>query len=144
MIESDNTTRATTPEVDAFLAALKNPARRADAEALAALFQEITGFAPRLWGPSIVGYGHYHYRYDSGHTGKSLATGFSPRAANLVVYIMPGYTDFRAILSRLGKCKRGKSCLYINKLADIDLAVLDELIRAGLADLNRKWPVQPT
>lgn len=97
-----------------------------------------------MWGPSIIGYGRYHYIYDSGREGDFLATGFSPRKANLSIYIMPGYTDFGEILSRLGKHKIGKSCLYVTKLADIDLDVLAELIRAGLKDLDQKWPVQPS
>ena len=110
---------------------------------LAALFQEVTRFAPQMWGPSIVGYGRYHYTYESGRQGDFLATGFSPRKAAFSIYILPGYTDFGPILDRLGKHKTGKSCLYVNKLADIDLAVLGELIRAGLADLARRWPVHP-
>jgi len=97
-----------------------------------------------MWGASIVGYGRYHYRYKSGREGDFLATGFSPRKTALSVYIMPGYADFGDILSRLGKHKLGKSCLYVNKLADIDLDVLSELIRAGLEDLGRLWPVEPT
>ncbi len=96
-----------------------------------------------MWGPSIVGYGRYHYRYKSGREGDFLATGFSPRKTALSIYIMPGYADFGDILSRLGKHKTGKSCLYVNKLADIDPEVLSELIRAGLADLETHWPVHP-
>ncbi len=90
-----------------------------------------------------MGYGRYHYRYKSGRGGEFLATGFSPRKMALSIYIMPGYADFGDILSRLGKHKLGKSCLYLNKLANIDTNVLSELIRAGLEDLNRHWPVQP-
>ena len=94
-----------------------------------------------LWGGSILGYGQYHYVYDSGREGDFLATGFAPRKANLVVYIMPGYTDFGPILARLGKHRLGKSCLYLNRLSDVDADVLAELIRAGLDDLGRRWPV---
>ena len=97
-----------------------------------------------MWGPSIVGYGRYHYVYKSGREGDYLATGFSPRKSALSIYIMPGYADFGEILARLGKHKTGKSCLYVNKLADIDLDVLAELIRAGLTDLAAHWPVDPT
>jgi hypothetical protein len=97
-----------------------------------------------MWGPTIIGYGQYHYTYGSGRAGEFLATGFSPRKANLSIYILPGYADFGAILSRLGKHTIGKSCLYVNKLADIDLDVLEELIRAGLDDLGTRWPVLPT
>lgn len=138
-----NKTQATQADVTAFLEAVPHPTRRADALVLDELFRQITGWSPRLWGSSIIGYGRYHYRYDSGREGDFLATGFSPRKANLTIYIMPGYADFSSILSRLGKHKIGKSCLYVNKLADINVATLEELIRAGLDDLRSKWSVTP-
>jgi len=141
---ADNKTRATAQDVGAFIEAVAKPQRRADAQALDALFRRVTGFQPRMWGPTIIGYGQYHFRYDSGRDGDFLATGFSPRAAHQVIYIMPGYADFQPILDRLGKHKKGKSCLYVNKLADVDLSVLEELIRAGLQDLGQRWPVQPS
>jgi len=140
---SENKTRITDQNVDAFLRAVTPPRKAADALALDALFRAVTGFQPVMWGPSIIGYGRYHYRYASGREGDSLATGFSPRKSALSIYIMPGYTDFSAILSRLGKHKTGKPCLYVNKLADIDMPVLGELIRAGLDNLNTRWPVEP-
>lgn len=127
----------------AFLEAVEHPTRRADGLRLDALFRDVTGYAPVMWGPSIVGYGRYHYKYASGREGDALATGFSPRKSGLSIYIMPGYADFGEMLGRLGKHKKGKSCLYVNKLADINEDVLRELIRAGLADLNGHWPVQP-
>lgn len=138
-----NKTVATDIHVGEFLSCIEPPARRAEAERLDRLFREVTGFEPVMWGPSIVGYGRYHYRYPTGREGDFLATGFAPRQAAFSVYIMPGYADFGPILQRLGKHRTGKSCLYINKLADVDLDVLGELIRAGLEDLGRKWPVQP-
>ena len=141
---AENKTQPTTQSVADFIGAVDHPVRRADAEALDAMFRRATGWQPRMWGPTIIGYGQYHYTYDSGREGDFLATGFSPRKANLSVYIMPGYTDFGGILARLGKHKIGKSCLYINKLADVDMAVLEELVQAGLKDLAAKWPVQPT
>lgn len=141
---NENKTAPTDQSVEDFLAAVTPERKRADAQALDRLFREVTGFAPRMWGPSIVGYGRYHYRYESGREGDFLATGFSPRKANLVLYIMPGYQDFGEILARLGKHRLGKSCLYINKLADVDVSVLGELIRAGLDDLGRRWPIEPT
>ena len=100
----------------------------------------ITGLPATMWGPSIVGFGRYDYRYDSGHSGSFFRTGFSPRKANLVIYIMPGYQDFSDLLARLGKHRIGKSCLYVNKLADIDLDVLEEIIRAGLARMEELYP----
>ncbi|MEH6835403.1 MULTISPECIES: DUF1801 domain-containing protein [Falsihalocynthiibacter] len=115
--------------------------KRADAVELDALFRRVTGFDPVMWGPSIVGYGRYHYQYESGREGDFLATGFSPRKANFSIYILPGYADFSDILASLGKFKIGKSCLYFNKLADIDVAILERLISAGLKDLNTRWPL---
>ena len=141
---SGNKTVATSEDVQDFLRQVEPERRRADGLRLNEIFQQVTGYAPRMWGPSIVGYGEYHYTYDSGREGDFLATGFSPRKANLSIYIMPGYADFGPIPDRLGKHKMGKSCLYINKLADVDEDVLAELIRAGLADLDAKWPVKPT
>lgn len=140
---AENKTTETGADVRAFLEAVEHPTRRADGLRLLELFSKVTGFKARMWGPSIVGFGRYHYTYDSGREGDFLATGFSPRRANLSIYIMPGYQDFSDILGRLGKHKHGKSCLYVNKLADVDEAVLAELIRAGLAQLDQIWPVQP-
>lgn len=141
---AQNKTQPTTVDVDAFLSAVEPERRREDGQALNTLFKRVTGWAPVMWGPSMIGYGSYHYRYDSGREGVSLATGFSPRKSNLSIYIMPGYADYSAILDRLGKHKTGKSCLYVNRLSDVDLDVLAELIQAGLNDLGRKWPVRPS
>lgn len=136
-------TQVTAQSVSSFLNSIAHETRKADGLALDHLFRAVTGFTPRMWGPSIVGYGRYHYRYATGREGDYLATGFSPRKANLSIYIMPGYGEFGPILDRLGKYKTGKSCLYINKLADVDEEVLAELIRAGLEDLDGRWPVHP-
>ncbi|MGR3632720.1 DUF1801 domain-containing protein [Limimaricola soesokkakensis] len=140
---SENKTLPTGASVETFLEAVTPERRRADALALDALFREVTGFVPQMWGPSIVGYGSYDYVYESGHAGRFLATGFSPRKANLVLYIMPGYDEANPILARLGKHRIGKSCLYINKLADVDRGALAELIRHGLDRLAGYWPVHP-
>ena len=140
---AENRTQASDADVAAFLAGVDLARRREDGLRLDALFRRATGWRPAMWGPSIVGYGRYHYRYDSGREGEFLATGFSPRKASLVVYVMPGYGDFGDILDRLGKHRLGKSCLYINKMADIDAAVLEELIRAGLSDLATRRDVRP-
>jgi hypothetical protein len=144
MPKAENKTTITPVDPADFIAAVEHPTRRADALVLDGLFRRVTGFQPRMWGPTIIGYGQYHYIYDSGREGDFLATGFSPRKANLSIYIMPGYADFGSILDRLGKHRIGKSCLYVNKLADIDLTVLEELVRAGLDDLGQRWPVEPT
>ncbi|WP_370399089.1 DUF1801 domain-containing protein [Sulfitobacter sp. JB4-11] len=121
------------------------PARRhAEARQLDALFRRATGWKPVFWSGEMLGYGTYDYTYASGRSGTMLATGFAPRKAKLSIYVMPGYADFGSILARLGKHTKGKACLYLNKLADADEAVLEELIRAGLEDLARRWHVKPT
>jgi len=137
-------TRTTDVSPDDFIAAVAHKTRHADAVTLDKMFREITGWQPKMWGPTIIGYGSYDYTYDSGHSGSCLATGFSPRKANQVLYIMPGYQDYGHMLDKLGKHKLGKACLYINKLVDVDLDVLAEIIKAGVTDLNKKWPVTPS
>lgn len=107
------------------------------------LMKDWTGWDPQMWGPSIIGFGRYHYRYKSGREGDFLVTGFSPRKARLVVYVMPGYRDLTEKLDRLGKHKIGTSCLYINKLDDIDLAVLKEIVRDGVAYMKSNYEVWP-
>ena len=139
-----NKTRQTDLSVADFIAQIMHPTRRADALILDEMFRRVTGSTPKMWGPTIIGYGQYHYIYDSGHAGDSLAAGFSPRKAALSIYVLPGYQNFSEILSRLGKHKLGKSCLYINKLSDINHDVLKELIVAGLADLETRSPVTAT
>jgi len=140
---SGNKTVPTGASVEDFLAAVLPERRATQARVLDGLFRDVTGFGPVMWGSSIIGYGRYHYVYDSGREGDFLATGFSPRKANLSIYIMPGYQDYSSILARLGKHRTGRSCLYVNKLEDIDLEVLGELVRTGLNDLNRRWQVHP-
>ena len=132
-----------TAEVEAYLASVDHPTRRADAQVLDQLFREVTGWQPRLWG-GLVGYGRYHYVYKSGREGDSLATGFGPRKANLARHIMPGYADFSDILGRMGKHKTGAACVYINKLADVDLDAVRDLVAAGLDRLKTMYPVEPS
>jgi len=140
---SDQKTLPTGASVDDYIAQVEPVGRREDARELLQIFQTATGFQPKMWGPSMIGFGRYDYTYDSGHSGSSLATGFAPRKANMVVYILPGYTNFGDILGRLGKHKMGKSCLYLGRLKGVDLAVLEELIQAGLADLSKRWDIHP-
>ncbi|WP_371225919.1 DUF1801 domain-containing protein [Roseovarius sp. 2305UL8-3] len=140
---TSNKTQPTPQNPADFIAGVEPARRRADAETLLTFFHKVTGFDPVMWGGSIIGYGRYHYVYESGREGDFLATGFSPRKASLSLYIMPGYQDYKDILPRLGKHKLGKACLYINKLDDVDMDVLAELIRAGLRDLDKRWPVHP-
>ncbi len=140
MAKAENKTKATSVSPESFIETVEHDVRRADAKVLLDLFADVTQLVPRMWGPSIIGYGRYHYKYESGREGEFMMTGFSPRKANQVIYIMPGYTDHSAVLDRIGKYKIGKSCLYINKLADIDLDVLRELITAGVEDMKSRYP----
>jgi len=141
---AENKTQPTEVDPVDFINAIEHPTRRADAQTLDALFRRVTGWQPKMWGPTIIGYGSYAYTYESGRSGEFLATGFSPRKANLSLYIMPGYADFQSVLDRLGKYKTGKACLYINKLADVDMDVVEEIVTVGLEDLGQRWPVSPS
>jgi hypothetical protein len=125
---ADNKTRPTRASVTAFMAAIEDRKMRADAKQVAAMMRRATGKRARMWGPSIVGYGSYHYRYASGREGDSMITGFSPRRQALTIYIMPGFDRFQGLMSKLGKYTTGKSCLYIKRLADVDETVLERLI----------------
>ncbi len=140
MIDSENKTQPTDLDPAAFIAAIEHPVRRADAQVLLELMRRLSGEEPRMWGETMIGFGTYHYKYATGREGDFMRTGFAPRKSGQVVYIMPGYTNFSLILDRLGKFKEGKSCLYITKLADVDMDVLEELIQAGLDDMARKYP----
>ena len=118
--------------------------RREEARRLDAVFREVTGWTPRPAGRNTLGYGRYAYRYESGRTGQSFATGFAMRAKDISLHIMPGYQEFPDIAARLGPHKRGKSCWYVRDIDSVDEAALRDLIRAGLDDLARQWPVTPT
>lgn len=115
-------------DVSEFMSGIDNKTRRADAQALLNIFQKVTGEAPKFWPPSIIGFGEYHYKYASGREGDSLNVGFSPRKANLVMYVMGSVGADHPLMRKLGKHKTGKACLYVNKLADIDMAVLEDVI----------------
>ena len=128
-------TRPTDVPVAQFIASVENPQRRADAEAAAAMLHRITGEAPVMWGPSIIGFGSY-----KGPTGDWPIIGFSPRKAQLVFYIMRGFDESEAVLARLGKYKTGGGCLYINKLADVDVEVLRELAADSVAWMRARYP----
>lgn len=127
----------TSPSLDDVIAAIGHEKKQGEARELDALFRRVTGWKARIWPGSMIGYGSYAYRYESGHSGETLATGFASRKTKHTIYIMPGYGNYGAVLERLGKHTMGKSCLYINKLADVDLTVLEELVRFGLADLGQ-------
>lgn len=136
---SEAKTKPTAVAVADFIAAAPEN-RQEDARALAALFTAIVGEPATMWGPSIIGFGRYHYRYDSGRTGEAPLLGFSPRKANLVVYMMTGYADAAEQLALLGKHKTGQSCLYLNRLADVDLSVLEAMARRSVAEMRARWP----
>lgn len=126
---TENKTRPTNQKVIDFLNNVENKTRRNDSLALLTMMEELTGEEAVMWGSSIVGFGSYHYKYESGREGDMPNVGFSPRKQSMTLYIMPGFDDYEAMLSELGKHKIGKSCLYINKLADVDEAVLRRLIK---------------
>jgi hypothetical protein len=126
-------TRPTGADVEEFLASVPDEQRRADARRLTAMMAEVTGEPPALWGPSIIGFGQYHYRYASGHEGDAPVAGFAPRKPHLVVYLVGDYeTHFGEALTRLGPHKTGKSCLYVKRLSDVDEAVLREMIERSM------------
>ena len=121
----------------AFIDKVKNDVKRKDSHELAAMMQEITGAPPTMWGPSIVGFGRYEYVYASGHSGEVCLTGFSPRSGALVVYLGTGIENDK-LMAKLGKHKRGKGCLYINKLDDVDRGVLRKLIEHSIGELHKR------
>lgn len=134
-----NKTKPTRISPRTFLKSVEPVRRRDEGLALLKLFNDVTGLKPVMWGPSIIGYGRYHYKYDSGREGEFFLTGFSPRKPALTIYILPGYRDLSAKLKRLGKCKTGKSCLYLNKLEDADLDVLAAMIEDGLSYMRAHY-----
>ena len=134
-----NKTRPTRASVTAFINAIGDRQMRADAKKVAAMMRRATGKRAQMWGPGIVGYGSYHYRYESGREGDFMITGFSPRKQALTVYIMPGFGHFDKLMAKLGKYKTGKSCLYIKRLGDIDEAVLEELIRESVSYMRAHY-----
>ena len=143
---SDAKTQPTDTSVEDFIEAVEPSSKREDAMVLDALFRKVTGEEAVIWGPSIIGYGSYHFKYDSGREGDFMRTGFSPRKAKHSLYLMGRYCDedtgkrVDALLAKMGKHKTGASCVYVNKLADIDLNVLEEIIGVCWDAMNRKYP----
>jgi len=132
-------TKPTERSVKKFLADVENERRRQDAETILKMMTQITHLEPKMWGPSIVGFGSYHYKYESGREGDFLITGFSPRKQSLTIYIMPGFDRYDELMSKLGKHKTGVSCLYINKLEDVDMSRLKELIKLSFKYMKEKY-----
>jgi len=137
---ADNKTKPTSLSVAAFIDALTDPTRRTDAKVLVKLMQSAAGEKPKMWGPSIIGFGSYHYRYDSGREGDMPLVGFSPRKAATVLYNMTGFSDSKSLLAKLGKHTTGKGCLYIKKLADVDQTVLETMVVRSVAAMRARRP----
>lgn len=136
----DTKTQATDVSVGEFVEAIPDAAQRADAHAIAALMERLSDERPYMWGSSIVGFGRYHYKYESGREGDAARIGFSPRKGQTVLYLVEGFEGHGALMARLGKHKTGKSCLYVKRLSDIDLGALEELIGASLRYMDTKYP----
>lgn len=132
-------TRPTDASIEEYLASRASAGQRADCDALLALLRRVTGHAPRMWGPSIVGFGSYRYPLASGKFGESCATGFAVRGKELVVYLVAEAPDQASLLARLGKHRFGKACLYFKRLADLDPKVLEKLVLGSLAELRRRY-----
>ena len=136
---SENKTKANTNDVMQFLEQVGHEKRKQDGLFLKTFFEETTGYPSVMWGSSIVGYGSYHYKYDSGREGDMCLTGFSPRKQRLSIYIMPGFERYEMLMEQLGKYKIGKSCLYVNKLEDIDLNILRQLVKESVEYMKEKY-----
>ncbi|MCZ7557208.1 MAG: DUF1801 domain-containing protein [Bacteroidia bacterium] len=132
-------TRPTEVDVHAFLESIPDAARREDCKVLYALMKNATGLEGCMWGDSIVGFGTYHYVYDSGREGDWFLTGFSPRKQNLTLYIMSGFRNYQDLLKGLGPCKTGSSCLYVKRLSDIDQSILTRMIDDSIRYLRKKY-----
>ena len=137
---AETKTRPTGASVDAYLASRASPEQLADCKAIMAICGRVTKQHPRMWGPSIVGYGSYTYRYESGHSGDACLAGFAIRGRELVVYLVADSPEQVARLAKLGKHRMGKSCLYFRRLADLDVEVLEALIAGSVAEVERRYP----
>ncbi|WP_028670438.1 DUF1801 domain-containing protein [Saccharospirillum impatiens] len=135
-------TRENDASVADFLNAAEPAQRREDGWKVLELMQGITGEPPRMWGSSIIGFGHYRYRYASGREGEWMITGFSPRKASLSLYIMAGFSQYESLMAQLGRYKTGKSCLYVNRLTDVDLDILSKVISESVAYMKTTYPVR--
>jgi len=138
---AEQKTKPTGVSVSDFLDKVENEQVRDDCRKLVKLMKKITGYPPKMWGPSIVGFGSYHYKYESGHEGDACLTGFSPRKGNLTLYVMAG-TQLESLLKKLGKHKASKACLYIKKLEDVDMNVLEKIIAGSVDYVKKKYPAK--
>ena len=136
---AENKTKPNTASVDDFLASVADAKKRQDTYEIMDMMADITGSTPKMWGTSIIGYGAYRYHYPSGRVGEWALVSVSPRARNVTVYIMPGFSHFQDLLTKLGEYKTGQSCLYLNKLEDVDRTVLFELIKKAVAYMRSEY-----
>lgn len=137
-----NKTAETEVSVDDFIASVPDEKKRADGTRIAEIMTEVTGFQPKMWGPSIVGFGSYHYRYESGHEGDAPLVGFSPRKDAISLYLASDFEKKESLLEKLGKHKAAKACIYIKKLDDVDLSVFKEMIALSVTYLKNRYPLQ--
>lgn len=138
-------TKPTKASVAAYVNAIDDAERRKDCKTLVAMMKRVTGCAPKMWGPTMVGFDSYHYRYDSGREGDSLLVGFSSRGPAIAIYLTAGYEApaTKALLAKLGPHKTGASCLYVKRLADVQLPVLEQLVERSAAEMRRRYPRVP-
>lgn len=140
MTKHELKTKATPVSVNEFIEAVADERQRADAKKISAMMERLSGHPPKMWGPSIIGFGQYHYKYASGHEGDMARIGFSPRKANIVLYLVDGFDGHAELMAKLGKHKTGKSCLYVKRLSDIDETVLEQLCAESLKWMTAKYP----
>lgn len=140
MAKSENKTKHNDADVTAFIDAVVDERQRADAHKIGAMMERLTGHKPKMYGPSIIGFGNCHYKYESGREGDMPRLGFSPRKGNTVLYITDGYDKYADLMAKLGKHKTGRSCLYIKRLSDVDEEVLEQLCVASLEWMAQKYP----
>lgn len=136
---AENKTKATKRSVTDFINSIEDKQKRSDAKTVSAMMRKATGARARMWGSSIVGFGEYHYKYDSGREGDYMIAGFSPRKQALTVYIMAGFSRYQSLMKKLGKYKTGKSCLYIKRLSDVDEKILEQLIVKAVQYMRKNY-----
>lgn len=139
-MSNNNKTMPTNKSVTDFIHSFENETKRTDAFKIHDMIREITGLNAQMWGEAIIGFGNYHYKYESGREGDFFRIGFSPRKSNFSLYIMSGFPQYPELLNQLGKYKKGKSCLYINKLKDIDIEILRQIFQLSFEAMNQKYP----
>lgn len=140
---AEQKTKPTDVSVNDFIDKVDSEQVRDDCRTLVKMMKKVTGSPPKMWGPSIIGFGQYHYKYESGHEGDSCLAGFSPRKGNLTVYVMGDFANKESLLKKLGKYKMSKACIYIKKLADVDMDVLEKIVKGSVGYTKKKYPASP-